>query len=187
MIRKEILEDFVLGNILKILQNKKYMSSIIENLLKVQQQENLNSLLSSLSKEKKQAETTLNNVMKAVEQGIINNTTNKRMKELEMQIEELDRQILIQKSKNSFKIAKEDIEEYYLQAFELEPKLLIDYLIKEIRLYDDKIEITFNSPKKISPDNNQGFFIAEYSSKMRQIIQNKTIPNYIDIKVKIYV
>lgn len=38
-----------------------------------------------------------------------------------------------------------------------------------------------------SPDNNQGFFIAEYSSKMRQIIQNKTIPNYIDIKVKIYV
>ena len=84
-------------------------------------------------------------------------------------------------------IAKEDIEEYYLQALKLEPKLLIDYLIKEIRLYDDKIEITFNSPIKISPDNNQGFFIAEYSSKMRQIIQNKTIPNYIDIKVKIYV
>ncbi len=53
--------------------------------------------------------------------------------------------------------------------------------------YDDKIEITFNSPIKTSPDNNQGFFIAEYSSKMRQIIQNKTIPNYIDIKVKIYV
>ena len=80
------------------------MSSIIEKLLKVQEQENLNSLLTSLTKEKKQAETTLNNVMRAVEQGIINNTTNKRMKELESQIEELDRQILIQKSKNSFKI-----------------------------------------------------------------------------------
>lgn len=187
MIRKEILEDFALDNILRVLKNKKHMSSIIEKLLKVQEQENLNSLLTSLTKEKKQAETTLNNVMRAVEQGIINNTTNKRMKELESQIEELDRQILIQKSKNSFKIAKEDIEEYYLQALKLEPKLLIDYLIKEIRLYDDKIEITFNSPIKISSDNNQGFFIAEYSSKMRQIIQNKTIPNYIDIKVKIYV
>ncbi len=125
--------------------------------------------------------------MKAVEQGIINNTTNKRMKELESQIEELDRQILIQRSKNSFKIAKEDIEEYYLQALELEPKLLIDYLIKEIRLYDDKIEITFNSPIKTSPDNNQGFFIAEYSSKIQQIIQNLTEPRYIDIKVEIYV
>ena len=163
------------------------MGSIIENLLKMQEQENLNSLLTSLTKERKQAETILNNVMKAVEQGIINNTTNKRMKELESQIEELDRQILIQRSKNSFKIAKEDIEEYYLQALELEPKLLIDYLIKEIRLYDDKIEITFNSPIKTSPDNNQGFFIAEYSSKIQQIIQNLTEPRYIDIKVEIYV
>ena len=81
MIRKEILEDFVLDNILSVLQNKKQMSYIIEKLLKVQEQENLNSLLTSLTKEKKQAETTLNNVMRAVEQGIINNTTNKRMKD----------------------------------------------------------------------------------------------------------
>ena len=27
--------------------------------------------------------------------------------------------------------------------------------------HDDKIEIIFNSPIKISPDNNHGFFIAE--------------------------
>ena len=33
--------------------------------------------------------------MKAVEQDIMNNTTNKRMKELELQIKELDKQILI--------------------------------------------------------------------------------------------
>ncbi len=52
----------------------------------------------------------------------------------------------------------------YLQALKLEPKLLIDYLIKEIRLYDDKMEITFNSPIKISPDKNQGFFIVEDST-----------------------
>lgn len=177
----------MLDNILEILQNKKYMSFIIENLLKVKEQEDLNSLLSSLTKERNQAETTLNNVMKAVEQGIINNTTNKRMKELELQIEELDRQILIQKSKNAFKVSKEDIEKYYLQALELEPKLLIDYLIKEIRLYDDKIEITFNSPIKTSPDKNQGFFIAEYSTKIQRIIQNINEARYIEIKVEIYV
>ncbi len=177
----------MLDNILKVLENKKYMDSIIENLLKVQEQENLNSLLTSLTKEKKQAEITLNNVMKAVERGIINNTTNKRMKELEIRIEELDRQILIQKSKNSFKVSKEEIEEYYLQALKLEPKLLINYLIKEIRLYDDKMEITFNSPIKISPDKDQGFFIAEYSTKIQRIIQNITESRYVDIKVKVYV
>lgn len=53
--------------------------------------------------------------------------------------------------------------------------------------HDDKIEIIFNSPIKISPDNNHGFFIAEYSSKIQQIIQNLTEPRYIDIKVEIYV
>ena len=126
-------------------------------------------------------------LFRSVEQGIINNTTNKRMKELEMKIEELDRQILIQKSKTSFKVSKEEIQEFYIQALKLEPKLLIDYLIKEIRLYDDKIEITFNSPIKISPDKNQGFFIAEYSTKIQRIIQNITDPRYVDIKVEIYV
>lgn len=65
--------------------------------------------------------------------------------------------------------------------------LSVFMVFSKTNCYDDKIEITFNSPIKTSPDNNQGFFIAEYSSKMRQIIQNKTIPNYIDIKVKIYV
>ncbi len=109
------------------------------------------------------------------------------MEDLEFQIEELDRQILIQKNKNSFKILKEEIEEYYLQALKLEPKLLINYLIKEIRLYDDRIEITFNSPIKISPDKNQGLCILEYSTKIQQIIQNKLNPSYLDIKVKIYV
>ena len=56
-----------------------------------------------------------------------------------------------------------------------------------MKLWNDKIEITFNSPIKTSPDNNQGFFIAEYSSKIQQIIQNLTEPRYIDIKVEIYV
>ena len=34
--------------------------------------------------------------------------------------------------------------------------MLIDYLIKEIKAFDDKIEITFNNPLRTSPDN-QGF------------------------------
>lgn len=33
----------------------------------------------------------------------------------------------------------------------------LDCLIKEIILYDDKIEIYFNSPIKISPDESRGF------------------------------
>ena len=55
----------------------------------------------------------LNNIMSAIEQGIINNTTNKRMKVLESSIEELDKQILIEKSKTRIKLSREDIQEFY--------------------------------------------------------------------------
>lgn len=42
-----------------------------------------NTNLNMLIKSKKQAETTLNNIMSAVEQGVVNKTTNNQMKELE--------------------------------------------------------------------------------------------------------
>ena len=70
---------------------------------------------------------------------------------------------------------------------QLEPKLLIDYLIQEIKVYEDKIEITFNSPIKTSPDKNQGFFIFSLHSKLPQHIQNKEQPNMIDIEIKAYI
>ncbi|MBE7075049.1 MAG: hypothetical protein E7376_03640 [Clostridiales bacterium] len=187
-VRKETFEDFVLDNILKVLSNTKYVDTIVETLFKLQEtQSNTNSIINSLVKEYKQAEISLNNIMKAVEQGIVNNTTNKRMKELENQLEDIDRQILIEKSKSAFKVSKQAIKEFYIEALKLEPKLLIDYIIKEIRVYEDKLEIIFNSPIKRSPDNNQGFFLFRFNSKLPQYIQNKEKPNMLEFQINCYV
>ena len=187
-VRKETFENFVLDNILKVLSNTKYVDTIVEALFKLQEmQSNTNSLINSLVKEYKQAENSLNNIMKAVEQGIINNTTNKRMKELENQLEDIDRQILIEKSKNAFKVSKQAIKEFFIEALKLEPKILIDYVIKEIRVYEDKLEIIFNSPIKRSPDNNQGFFLFAFNSKLPQYIQNKEKPNMLKMEINCYV
>ena len=49
----------------------------------------------------------------------------------------------------------------------LEPQMLINYLIKEIVLYDDKIEIHFNSPIKISPDDYKNRDFIFYSEIVR--------------------
>ena len=188
MIRKEILENFILDNIIKVLSSSKYMNIIIDGIMKAQEtQSNGNSILISLLKDKKQAENTLNNIMKAVEQGVVNNTTNKRMKDLEKQIEELERKILIEKSKNTLKLSKEDVKQYYIQGLQHEPKLLIDYLIHEIKVFEEKIEITFNSPIKTSPDKNQGFFIFSFNSILPQHVQNKEQPNISDIEIKVYI
>ena len=118
-----------------------------------------NSILNVLLREKKQIETSLENIMAAIEQGVITNTTTKRLKELEARQEELDRQILIERSKNAVRVSAEEIREYYKAALSLEAQMLVNYLVKDIVLYDDKIEIYFNKPTRTSPDENRGFSV----------------------------
>ena len=100
MIRKEILENFVLDIIIEELQKPNLMDKIIDTLLKLQtEQQKENSIISALIKEKTQLKTSLNNIMKAIEQGVINKTTNQRMTELESQIEEIETKIHGQRPK----------------------------------------------------------------------------------------
>ncbi|MDE6441544.1 MAG: hypothetical protein K2L12_02170 [Clostridia bacterium] len=95
--------------------------------------------------------------MNAIENGIVSNTTNKRLHELEKQQIELERQILIERSKCAIKIPEKFIREFYVQALQEEPQAIINYLIKKVVLFDDYIEIHYNSPIRISPDDSQGF------------------------------
>ena len=53
----------------------------------------------------------------AVEQGVVNNTANKRMKELENQIEELERQIHIEKSKTTIQKSPDKNQGFFLFTF----------------------------------------------------------------------
>ena len=185
-IRQDILEQFLLDTIIEEMSKPKIMNVIVNNLLKVQDNlSNNNGVLNRLLKGKKQAETQLNNILNAIEQGVVNKTTNARMKELENQIDDIERKILIEKSKSSVKISEEEIRTYYAEALKEEPLTLINYLIKEIKLYNDKIEFTFNTPLKTSPDS-QGFLFCTIFKPMRKVIQNK--PNFtINIKVELYI
>jgi hypothetical protein len=49
--------------------------------------------------------------------------------------------------------------------------MLIEYLIKEIKLYEDKIEVIFNSPINTSPDESQGFIFYEKTIKVQRVEQ----------------
>lgn len=158
VIRKDILEKLVLDKIVSELNRPQIMNAIVANLMQIQElQAKEASALNMILKEKRQTDTALNNLMAAIEQGIISNTTNKRLHELESKQEELERQILIEKSKLALQLSEDTVRKFYTDALKAETKLLIDCLIKEIILYDDKIEIYFNSPIKISPDECRGF------------------------------
>jgi hypothetical protein len=99
----------------------------------------------------------------------------------------LERQILIERSKTAVKLTESDIREYYERALKLEPQMLIEFLVKQIVLYDDKIEIYFNSPVKIGSDESQGFSLYRGFGKLPRIIQNRPVLEYRKIYIEIYI
>ena len=60
-------------------------------------------------------------------------------------------------------------------------KKIIDNLI----LYDDKIELYFNNPTSISPDESRDFLFCSYNTKIVQEKENKK-PAITDILIEMY-
>lgn len=83
-----------------------------------------------------------------------------------MQIEELEKQILLENTKTEYLLTEEDVIAYYKTALKQESVALISYLIKEIKLYNDKAEIIFNSPLNKSSNSDSCFlFRMKYMFK----------------------
>ncbi len=186
-LRKEDFEEFLINSILTKLTTNTILEKLTINLLDLQKENAVQSAsLNMLIKQKKQAENSLDNILNAIEQGVINRTTNKRMKELESQIEDLERQMIIERSKLNIMLSEKEIKDFYTQALEQEPLLLINYLIKEIKVYNDKIEITFNSPIIKNP-NSKGSLFLSINSKLKQLMPNRLLVIYKDIRIDFYV
>ena len=64
-------------------------------------------------------------------------------------------------------LEKEEIEAVYVKALKCESRLIIEILIKEIVLYNDKMEIYLNTPAKNGPDENRGFSFINKTINLR--------------------
>ena len=173
-IPKDFLEEFVSNVIIEKLIDTQNIDTIIAEIMR-RQNLNENGNLKMLSNEKSRIDRALDNLVTAIENGITSNTTNKRLHDLEKQQEELERQMLIERSKTAVKLNERDIRQYYEQALRLEMPMLINFLVKEIVLYNDKIEIYFNTPIKTSPDDEsrRGFLFYSDYGNLHYRIQNK--------------
>ena len=187
MIRKDYLEEFIVDVIIRELSKKQTLDTIITNLLREQDRQSVeNTRLTALNREKAKVEKALENLVAALEQGIMSATTNKRLHELEKQQAELERDILIEQSKCVVKIPESVIREFYTEALKMEAVMLVNYLIKEIILYNDKIEIYFHSPLKNGPDDDRGcsfyigYEVVPYAS------YRKDSPNTENMKIEMF-
>ena len=174
VVRKEILDDFVVSNIVKLLSEKEVKAKLISSLMRMQDVLlTNNSDLQRLTKELKTTETQITNIMTAIENGGTSATAMKRIRELETKAVELEKAIAIQKAKTVYRFSEEELLAYYEQALKLEPQMLINTLVKQITLYDDKMIIQYNSPLKVSSDESRDFSFYPKQLKMAYVRQNR--------------
>ena len=175
--RKEDLEKYILDNIISYLSNKANLEYVAGILLEIQDKKlKANVVLNNLVKEKRQTENSIQNILTAIENGGTSGTVMKRMRELEERNINLEKQIAIEKSKSPLKLSKEEIIDYFKESLCLEPKMLINILVKEIVAYNDKIVIQYNIPREISPDESRGFCIFKNNVKFPIYLPNKKVP-----------
>ena len=174
MVRKELLEDFVVSNIVKLISEKEVKDKMISSLMRMQEESITdNADLQRLTKERKTTETQITNIMTAIENGGTSATAMKRLRELELKAAELEKAIARQRAKTAYRFTEEEMRAYYERALKLEPQMLINALVKQITLYDDKMIITYNSPVSAGPDESRDFSFYEKQLKMPYVIQNR--------------
>ena len=159
---------------MKLLSEKEVKDKMISSLKRMQEESITdNADLQRLTKERKTTETQITNIMTAIENGGTSATAMKRLRELEQKVTELEKAIAIQKAQTADKLTEEEMREYYEEALKLEPQMLINTLVKQITLYDDKIIIQYNSPIKTGPDGSRDLSFYEKQLKIPYVRQNK--------------
>ena len=145
--QKDWLEDLVVRETMKLIQDEAVIDKIVQLVMDVQNQEN--TMIPLLEKQLREVNKKLDNLMKAIEDGLYTRTMKERLEALEIQKDELTVKIADEKLKKpSF---NEDFIRFWLMKFrkfdisqKKQRKALIEIFINAIFLYDDRMLITFN-------------------------------------------
>ena len=146
-VRKEWIEDLVVGETMKMVMDDKAIEAIVSMLMDLQDRDNVNVPL--YEQQIREADTAISNLLNAIQQGILTRSTKKRLEELENRRDELENRLACEKLAKP-KVSAEFMT-FWLHRFrkldvrqQSHRKMLIDTFINAIFLYDDKMVITFN-------------------------------------------
>ena len=146
-VRKEWIEDLVVGETMKMVMDDKAIEAIVSMLMDLQDRDNVNVPL--YEQQLREAETAISNLLNAIQQGILTRSTKARLEELENRRDELENRLACEKLSKP-KVSAEFMT-FWLHRFrkldvrqQSHRKMLIDAFINAIFLYDDKMVITFN-------------------------------------------
>ena len=146
-VRKEWLEDLVIAETMKLIQDDAVIDAIVAEVMELQDQEN--TTLPLLEKQMREVENGIENMLNAIQAGVLTNSTKSRLEKLEAQQKELE--VRIAEEKIARPRLSENQVRFWLTRFrKLDPNVkshretLINAFVNAVYLYDEKVLITFN-------------------------------------------
>ena len=146
-VRKEWLEDLVIAETMKLIQDDAVIDAIVAEVMELQDQEN--TTLPLLEKQMREVENGIENMLNAIQAGVLTNSTKSRLEKLEAQQKELE--VRIAEEKITRPRLSENQVRFWLTRFrKLDPNVkshretLINTFVNAVYLYDEKVLITFN-------------------------------------------
>ena len=146
-VRKEWLEDLVIAETMKLIQDDAVIDAIVAEVMELQDQEN--TTLPLLEKQMREVENGIENMLNAIQAGVLTNSTKLRLEKLEAQQKELE--VRIAEEKITRPRLSENQVRFWLTRFrKLDPNVkshretLINTFVNAVYLYDEKVLITFN-------------------------------------------
>ena len=146
-VRKEWLEDLVIAETMKLIQDDAVIDAIVAEVMELQDQEN--TTLPLLEKQMREVENGIENMLNAIQAGVLTNSTKSRLEKLEAQQKELE--VRIAEEKIARPRLSENQVRFWLTRFrKLDPNVkshretLINTFVNVVYLYDEKVLITFN-------------------------------------------
>ena len=146
-VRKEWLEDLVVAETMKLIQDDAVIDAIVAEVMELQDQEN--TTLPLLEKQMREVENGIENMLNAIQAGVLTNSTKSRLEKLEAQQKELE--VRITEEKIARPRLSENQVRFWLTRFrKLDPNVkshretLINTFVNAIYLYDEKVLIAFN-------------------------------------------
>ena len=141
---KKLIEDIVTEVTVKSLSVPGTIDTLVDKIFKLNNERaNNDPTLVLLNKELQQCVKSIDNLLNAIEQGIITTSTKERLTELENRRTEFEQKIAIRNANARIKLTKQEITKFIGDALQKEAGTVIKMLVKQIVLYDDKIEIYY--------------------------------------------
>lgn len=181
--RKDILEDHLTSFIKSFILDETNIETVAMTLLnKNKHKKNIN-LVKSSEYEKQRCETSLDNLVKAVENGIYTETTTDRIKVLENRISELKAIIYLENNKDNIRYTKAHIRKFFQKSLTLSGINFAYYLVKEIFIDDQNIEIYLENPYNVEYKSfdlvEKQEYVKEYITKCKTEIIARNISIFI--------